>query len=120
MRDIFRPNKTHHAKVALRKGIARKNWVMDSVLRGTVTGQMSGRRRQLQQKCNKGMKNQDAGDLLHLRKKRATRMFGMLRRNSTMLRYQHPPEQQTMDWTLWRCQPPPKQKKKNDPCWRNQ
>jgi hypothetical protein len=46
MRDIFRLNMTCHAKVALRKGIARKNWVMDSVLRGTVTGQMSGRRRQ--------------------------------------------------------------------------
>jgi hypothetical protein len=53
MRDIFRPNTTRHAKVALRKGIARKNWVMDSVLRGTVTGQTSGRRRQPQQKCNK-------------------------------------------------------------------
>jgi hypothetical protein len=119
MRDIFRPKTTRHAKVALRKGIARKNWVMDSVLRGTVTGQTSGRRRQPQQKCNEGMRNQDAGELLRLRKKRAIRMFGGLRRNSTLLRYQPPPEQQTMDWTLWRCRPPPKRKKKNNPCWRN-
>jgi hypothetical protein len=119
MRDIFRPNMTRQAKVALRKGIARKNWVMGSVLRGTLTGQTSGRRRQPQQKCNEGMRNQDAGELLRLRKKRATRMFGGLRRNSTLFRYQHPPEQQTMDWTLWRCRPPPKRRKKNCPCWRN-
>jgi hypothetical protein len=70
MRDIFRPNTTRHAKVALRKGIARKNWVMDSVLRGTVTGQTSGRRRQPQHKCNEIMRNQDADELLRLRKKR--------------------------------------------------
>jgi hypothetical protein len=75
----------------------------------TVTGQRSGRRRQPQQKCNEGMRNQDAGELLRLRKKR-TRMFGGLRRNSTLLRYQRPPEQQTMDWTLRRGRPPPKKK----------
>jgi hypothetical protein len=110
MRDIFRPNTTHHAKVALRKGIARKNWVMDSVLRGIVTGQTSGRRRQQQRKCNEGIRNQDGEELLH--------NCG-LRRNSKFLRYQRPPEQQTMDWTLWRCRPPAKRKKKNGPCWRN-
>jgi hypothetical protein len=103
MRDIFRPNKTRHAKVALRKGIARRNWVMDSVLRGTVTGQTSGRRRQPQQKCNEGMRNQDVEELLH--------SCG-LRRHSPLLRYQRPPEQQTMDWTLWRGRPPPKRKKR--------
>jgi hypothetical protein len=42
MRDIFRTNTNRHAKVALRKGIARNNWVIDSVLRGTLTGQTSG------------------------------------------------------------------------------
>jgi hypothetical protein len=106
MRDIFRPNMTRHAKVALRKGITRKNWVMDSILRGTVTGQTSGRRRQPQQKCNEGMRNQDVDELLH--------NCG-LQRNSTLLRYQRPPEQQTMDWTLWRCWPLPKRKNKKRP-----
>jgi hypothetical protein len=36
-----RKGTTHRARVARCKGIARKNWVRDSVLRGTVTGQMS-------------------------------------------------------------------------------
>jgi hypothetical protein len=101
MRDIFRPNTTRHAKVALRKGIARKNWVMDSILRGTVTGQMSRRRCQPQQKCNEGMRNQDVEELLHNCE---------LWRNPTLLRYQCPPERQDKDWTLWRGRPPPKQK----------
>jgi hypothetical protein len=110
MRDIFRPNTTRHAEVVLRKGIARKNWITDSILRGTVTEQTSGRRRQPQQKCNEGMRNQVVEELL--------RNCGLWR-NSTLLRYQRPPEHQTMDWTLWRCQPPPKRKKKNGLCWRN-
>jgi hypothetical protein len=94
---------THPAKVALRKGIARKNWVMNSVLRGTVTGQMSGRRRQLQQKCNEGMRNEDVEELLH--------NCG-LRRNSTLLRYQRPPEQKSMDWTLEMSAPLQNKKRK--------
>jgi hypothetical protein len=102
MSDIFRPKKTRRVKVALQKGIARKNGVTNSVLRGTMTGQTPGRTRQPQQKCNEGRRNQDVGELLRLRKKRATRMLAVLRRNATLLRYQRPPVQQTMDWTLWR------------------
>jgi hypothetical protein len=103
MRDIFRPNTTRHAKVVLRKGIARKNRIMDSLLRGTVTEQTSGRSRQPQQKCKEGIRKQDVRELLH--------NCGS-RRNSTLLRYQRPPEHQTLDWTLWRCRPPPKRKRR--------
>jgi hypothetical protein len=58
MSDIFRPNTTRHVIVTLRKGIARKNWVMNSVLRGTVTGQTPGRRRRQKLECSKDIKSQ--------------------------------------------------------------
>jgi hypothetical protein len=46
--------------------------------------------------------------------KRATRMFDGLRKvkESTLRRYQHPLEQQNMNWTLWKGRPLPKWKKK--------
>ena len=82
------------AKVARRNRIPRKNWVKDSVLRGTVTRYMSGGRLQPQLKCSEGIKNENVGELLRLGKKRTTRTSGELRRDSTLLRYQCPPERQ--------------------------
>jgi hypothetical protein len=117
-RHIFRHNTTHCATVArsrkdvfrlntTRKEITiRKDRTRDNMVQGTSKRQTSGKRRQLQRKCNEGIRNQDVEELLH--------NCG-LRRNSTFLRYQRPPEQQTMDWTLWRCRPPPKRKKEKRP-----
>jgi hypothetical protein len=77
MRDIFRLNTTH-------KGITtRKDRTRDNMVRGTLKQRMSGRRRQLQRKCKDGMRNQDVEELLHNCR---------LHRNSTLWRYQRPPE----------------------------
>jgi hypothetical protein len=123
VRDIFRHNMTCRATVArFRKDIfrpnttpkeitIRKHRTRDNMVRGTLKRRTSGRGRQPQRKCNEGIRNQDVEELLHNRG---------LRRNSTFLRYQRPPEKQTMDWTRGWCRPPPKRKNKHDPCWRNQ
>jgi hypothetical protein len=49
MRDIFRPNTT------CKEITIRKDRTRDNMVRGTLKRRMSGRRRQLQRKCNEGL-----------------------------------------------------------------
>ncbi|PNF25369.1 hypothetical protein B7P43_G10918 [Cryptotermes secundus] len=76
---------------------------------GTVTGQTSGRRRQPQRKCSKGIRKQDVEELLRLREKTGNVIFSG--RFATQVVGTANGLRRIRKWTLWRGRPPPKRKK---------
>jgi hypothetical protein len=115
MRDIFRPNTTHHAKVARRKeNSVGRDRTRDKVMLRTPKGWTPRWRKLMRQEGNEETRNRDFEDQLLLGSK--WKFNKTLRRGNGLeiakeINTSPVLLQRRKHWNLWRGRPLPKQKK---------